>query len=124
MATHPGIAEAYRRNVEKLAAALAAPGMEPGEARQALRNLVELIAAEPRGVGRGVNLVVHGRLAQILHIANDRPDLGSGGRMSDVVAGAGFGQKNTSDARGAGGMFNLVAGTRTERCNIEAVVDV
>ncbi|MBN2973292.1 hypothetical protein JW805_14830 [Roseomonas aeriglobus] len=50
------------------------PEMAAGEARPALRNLIELIAAEPRVEGRGLDLLVHGHLAQILHIANDRPD--------------------------------------------------
>lgn len=48
--------------------------MAAGEARPALRNLIELITAEPRVEGRGLDLLVHGHLAQILHIANDRPD--------------------------------------------------
>lgn len=111
VAMHPGIADAYRRNVEKLAAALGSPGLEGGEARQALRNLVELITVEPRADGRGVDLIVHGRLAQILHIANDRPDLSLGGRMQNVVAGARSGLNNTTGAGGADCMFSLVAGT-------------
>jgi hypothetical protein len=40
-----------------------------------LRNLIELITAEPRAEGRGLDLLVHGRLTQILHIADDRPNL-------------------------------------------------
>ena len=112
IATHPGIADAYRRNVEKLAEALKSPGMEAGEARQALRNLVELITAEPRTEGRGLDLVVHGRLAQILHMANNRPDLGPAVGSSEIVADAGSGQNKTPDARSAGRMFSLVAGTR------------
>ena len=78
-ALHPGLAEAYRRSVEKLVAALNAPELEVGEALLALRNLVELITAEPRAEGRGVDLVVHGRLAQVLRIANNNPDLREGG---------------------------------------------
>lgn len=69
------LAASYRRNVEKLTDALNAPEMEAGEARLALRNLIELITAEPRAEGRGLDLLVHGRLAQILHIANGRPDV-------------------------------------------------
>lgn len=80
IAMHPNLAASYRRNVEKLTEALNAPELEAGEARLALRNLVELITAEPRAEGRGLDLVVHGRLAQILHIANDRPDLRPDGR--------------------------------------------
>ena len=90
LALHPNLAEAYRRNVIKLADALNASEMVAGEARQALRNLVQLITAEPRKEGRGVDLVVHGRLAQILQIANNRPDVGPDGCMFYVVAGTGF----------------------------------
>ncbi len=90
IAQHPGIAEAYRRNVEKLTVLLDMPSLQGGEARQALRNLVELITAEPKADGRGLDLVVHGRLAQMLHIANNRPDVGPDGCMFYVVAGTGF----------------------------------
>ena len=90
VALHPNLAQSYRRNVEKLTEALNAPMMEAGEARLALRNLIELITAEPRKEGRGLDLVVHGRLAQILQIANDRPDVSQSGCMFGLVAGIGF----------------------------------
>ncbi|MFW2851123.1 recombinase family protein [Sphingomonas sp. TX0543] len=111
---HPNLADAYRRNVEKLSDALNAPELEAGEARLALRNLIELITAVPREEGRGVDLLVHGRLAQILHIANDRPDLRQGGRMIRLVAGARGAGKHTTGPNGADCMFELVAGTGFE----------
>ncbi len=137
IALHPNLAEAYRRNVDKLAQALNAPAMQAGEARLALRNLIELITAEPRAEGRGLDLVVHGRLAQILHIANDRPDVSQGGHMPNVVAGArsaadhklgsprgdcmlemvagaGYGPKQQSVPEGTNCMFKVVAGTGFE----------
>ena len=95
VALHPGLAASYRRNVEKLTEALNAPELEAGEARLALRNLIELITAEPRAEGRGLDLLVHGRLAQILHIANDRPELSQSGRMFRMVAGTRNGLKHT-----------------------------
>ena len=112
VALHPNLAEAYRRNVEKLTEALNAPELEAGEARLALRNLIELITAEPRAEGRGVDLLVHGRLAQILHIANDRPDLSQGGRMQNVVAGARSKADHTSGQEAEDCMIDLVAGAR------------
>ncbi|MGR6327431.1 hypothetical protein ACU5AX_00010 [Sphingomonas sp. XXL09] len=78
-AMHPNLAEAYRRNVERLTKALTETDMEAGDARQAIRNLIELITAEPRREGGGLDLIVHGRLAQILHIANGRPGISQGG---------------------------------------------
>ncbi|MBI0475267.1 hypothetical protein D9601_07875 [Sphingomonas sp. MA1305] len=74
-AMHPNLAEAYRRNVDRLTEVLTETDMEAGDARQAIRNLIELITAEPRREGRGLDLIVHGRLAQILHVANGRPDI-------------------------------------------------
>ncbi|WP_066709378.1 recombinase family protein, partial [Sphingomonas adhaesiva] len=119
VALHPGLAEAYRRNIEKLTEALNAPALQAGEARIALRNLIETITAVPRVEGRGVDLLVHGRLAQILHIANGQPDLSSDGglrapaeqagepdyatdeRMIGLVAGAGYGPKQQKAPEGA-----------------------
>lgn len=89
------------RNVEKLTEAPNAPEIEAGEARQELRNLVELITAEPQAEGCGLDLVVHGRLALILHIANNRPDLRQGGRMFDLVAGARNSAKKQKAPEGA-----------------------
>jgi hypothetical protein len=69
--------------------ALAAPGMEAGEARQTLRNLVELITTEPRVEDRGLDPVVDGRLVQILDIANTRRTVGSGGCYVSWLRGQG-----------------------------------
>ncbi len=96
VAMHPGIGEAYVRNVSKLAATLGAEELEASEARLALRNLIELITAEPRAEGRGLDLVVHGRLAQILQIANNRPELDArDGCMFNLVAGTGYRPEHT-----------------------------
>ena len=112
IALHPNLAEAYRRNVEKLTEALNRPDMEAGEARLALRNLIELITAEPRAERRGLDLLVHGRLAQILHIANHRPDLSQGDRMPDVVAGARTGADHEPGSPEGDCLFGVVAGAR------------
>lgn len=119
IALHPNLAEAYRRNVEKLTEALNRPDMEAGEARLALRNLIELITAEPRAEGRGLDLLVHGRLAQILHIANDRPDFSQGGRMIGVIAGARTGADHESGSPEGDCMFGLVAGTGFDHCRTQ-----
>lgn len=89
VALHPNLPESYRRNGERLADALAEPGMEAGEARIAPRTLIELIMSEPRADGRDLDLLVHPRLAQILYMANDRPELGSGDRVSAISQGVG-----------------------------------
>ena len=114
VALHPNLAEAFRRNVEKLTDMLNSPELEAGEARLALRNLIELITAEPRGHGRGLDLLVHGRLAQILHIANDRPDVSQDGRLLNLVAGGRSSEKRQKAPEGADCMFRMVAGTGFE----------
>ncbi len=139
IALHPNLADAYRRNIETLVEALNTPELEGGEARLALRNLIERITAEPRAESRGLDLLVHGRLAQILHIANGRPDVSQGGRsvtarvstsrcseggdapegaagdcMFELVAGAGYGPKQQKAPEGADCMKRLVAGTGFE----------
>ena len=101
-------------NVEKLTEAVNRPEMEAGEPRLALRNLIELITAKPKADGRGVDLLVHGRLAQILHIANDRPDKSQGGRSPNVVAGARSSAKQRKASEGTDCMFRMVAGTGFE----------
>jgi hypothetical protein len=97
---HPNLAESYRRKVEKLADTLNAPDLEAGEARLALRNLVEQITAEPRAEGRGLDLLVHGRLAQILHIANGLPDLSQADRTQNNVARDVYGLKRQKAPEG------------------------
>ena len=113
-AMHPTFAEAYRRNMTRIAEALNGSGMKAGDARRALRSLVELVTAEPRSGGRGLALVVQGRLAQILHIANDRLDAGRDSRMRNVVAEAGSTAKQREAPEGADCMKRLVAGTGFE----------
>ena len=63
IALHPNLADAYRRNIGTLVEALNTPELEGGEARLALRNLIERITAEPRAESRGLDLLVQGRLA-------------------------------------------------------------
>ncbi len=98
MALRPGLAESNRRNVAKLAIALNAPELEASETRRAPRNLIELIVAKPETEGQGLDLVAPGRLAQILTVANNRPELNHGGRMFDVV-GSGDTARNNKGAR-------------------------
>ena len=98
---------------------------------------MELITAEPRAEGRGVDLLIHGRLTQMLHIANDRRDVSQSGRMPKVVvgarskadhapidqtggctkvlvAGAEYSPEQQKAPQGADCMFELVAGTGFE----------
>jgi site-specific DNA recombinase len=73
---HPNIAEAYRRKVEELHAALKAD--DAGPARELISNLVEAIVLVPED-GR-LRIEVRGRLAAILRLsghANEKAPAGS-----------------------------------------------
>ena len=116
IALHPNLADAYRRNIETLVEALNTPELEGGEARLALRNLIERITAEPRAESRGLDLLVHGRLAQILHIANGRPDVSQGGRSVTARVNTSRSSEGGDAPEGAAGdcMKVLVAGAGFE----------
>ena len=88
--------------------------MQAREACLALPNLNELITAEPKSDGRGVDLILHGRPAQILPLANDRPDLRPGGRLASAVAGARSATDHGFSAPEGSCLFEMVAGTGFE----------
>lgn len=50
---HPGIAEAYRKNVEVLGETLTGASLDIAEARIALRNLIDCVRVSPAAAGRG-----------------------------------------------------------------------
>lgn len=68
IALHPGIADSYREQVEKLSDALASKEARQ-EARTAIRNLIDRIVLTPAKQGRGVDIEIEGRLAAIVALA-------------------------------------------------------
>ena len=91
---HPAIAEHYRKQVEQLHACIDGDETLRAQARAYLVDLIDHIAVTPRADGkRGVDMIVHGRLAEILALEspnNNGPAQGGADRMSTVVAGVGF----------------------------------
>ena len=95
---HPGVAEVYRRKVERLAEALNARE-DRAEAATALRALIEKIVLTP-GTSRGeVHATLHGELGQVLSWTATRegrsktqstPGLVPSGVSVSVGAGTGF----------------------------------
>jgi site-specific DNA recombinase len=89
---HPNIAEAYRRKVEELHAALRSD--DAGTARELIRGLVEAIVLWPED-GR-LRVEVRGELAAILRLsgcANEKAPAGRPELLAEqikMVAGAGF----------------------------------
>jgi site-specific DNA recombinase len=89
---HPNIAEAYRRKVEELHAALKAD--DAGPARELVRGLIDAIVLVPED-GR-LRVEVRGELAAILRLsgcADEKAPAGGPGLLAEqikVVAGAGF----------------------------------
>ena|SRR5437868_13173181 len=97
---HPNLPELYRRQVERLEAALNDP-MIRDEAAEVLRELIEKVVLQPRAGGKGLDAVLHGDLVQILQLcaAADQknggcqrklPGQGGPGSRVSVVAGEGF----------------------------------
>ena len=86
---HPGLAEVYRRKVEKLTHALNKEGLR-AEAAEILRSMIQAIRLVPEDAGLAIELV--GELAGILALTNEKsPRLyGPGARQLTLVAGAGF----------------------------------
>jgi site-specific DNA recombinase len=82
---HPRLADTYRKRIEELSRALDGEGDARAQARQALRGLVEKVVVYPAD-GRGVELELHGRLAQIIRFAQRRP--AEADYAIKVVAGA------------------------------------
>jgi site-specific DNA recombinase len=86
---HPGLADVYRKKVEKLTEALNKEELRP-EATEALRSMIQEIRLIPRDGELEIELV--GEIAGILAMGQEkrpRPG-GSGARQVTLVAGAGF----------------------------------
>lgn len=93
---HPRLADSYRARIGELSAALEGPEEARGEARQALRGLIEQVVVYPKQDGRGVELELHGRLAQIIRFAQKK--------KAPAEAGADYPVK-------------MVAGARSRHCS-------
>lgn len=91
---HPGMAENYRRQVAALHEA--ADSDEAREnSRALLLRLIDKIEVTPRQGARGADLTVHGQLAALLQIQNDKNPAEAGLCMSTMVAGVGAGHWHT-----------------------------
>ena len=96
VATHPAIAEIYRRQIGNLTEALRGPEIEAIAAREAIRALIDSIEAMPRAEGNGLDLTVTGSLAAIMALTQQsRPLSGAAMRTVALVAGTGFSQHRT-----------------------------
>jgi hypothetical protein len=62
---HPGIAEAYRRRMERLTAALAHPD-DAAEAAEAIREIIDRIVITPGPTRRDLSVTLQGELGAIL----------------------------------------------------------
>ena len=98
VALHPNLPELYRRQVERLEAALNDPLIRD-EAAEVLRDLIEKVVLVPRDGAKGFDAVLHGDLARILQLceaADEKsgsrkrklPGQGGPGSQVSVVAGA------------------------------------
>lgn len=87
---HPRLADTYRKRIVELSAALEGPSDRRAEAKQALRGLVECIIVYPREDRHGVELELHGRLAQIIRFAQKKaaPAGAEADYATKAVAGA------------------------------------
>jgi site-specific DNA recombinase len=86
---HPGLAEVYRRKVEKLTEALNKEELR-SEATEILRSTIQAIRLVPENGELAIELV--GELAGILALSNEKSPrpFGPGARQLTLVAGAGF----------------------------------
>lgn len=97
-AIHPGLAEHYRRAVAELHAIAESTDDVRDRSRALIADLVDKIEITPRANGtRGADLIVHGKLAAILHLETQKGPAGEGEAdcMSKLVAGVGFGRSHT-----------------------------
>lgn len=88
IAVHPGIVEVFRRQLADLEGSMVDDAT--GEARAAIRAMIENVRAMPRTEGPGLDLTLTGRLAAILQTATTGHAEGKAGGLTTVVAGAGF----------------------------------
>lgn len=100
---HPRLADRYRQRIVDLGHALAGDGEKRAEARQIMRGLVECVMVYPVEDGRGVELELHGRLAEIIRFAQ---------------------QKKAPAEAGADCTLVMVAGARSRLCSPLTVVRV
>jgi DNA invertase Pin-like site-specific DNA recombinase len=108
----PRLAESYRRRVHDLAEGLNGEGVERAEARAMLRGMIEKIVLVPpagglhggKRDGADIGIEVHGRLAEILTIAETT--------------------KKAPSGEGAYVTFQLVAGARSRLCSALSIVRV
>ena len=89
---HPRLADVYRKRIAELSGALDGPSILRAEAKQSLRGLVDQVIVYPKADSRGVELEVHGRLAQILRFAQKKkaPAEAEADCTVRMVAGVGF----------------------------------
>src|SRR5690606_17613597 len=83
---HPGIAEAYKRQVERLVEALEDPETRL-DASQAIRSLIERIVLHPGTKLGEVHATLHGALMGILEFAQGTPRPAATGVTTMVVSG-------------------------------------
>lgn len=97
IALHPGAGEIYRRRIEDLSEALKGSDEKREKARAGIRALIDCIVVRPRENGRGVDLELQGRLAELLNMAKGRPHDRTGPADCTVklVAGARIGLWST-----------------------------
>jgi site-specific DNA recombinase len=100
---HPRLADNYRKRIGALGEALEGPGEQRAEAKATLRSLVDCVVVIPAETGRGVELELRGRLAEIIRFAQSK--------------------KAPAEA-GADCTLMLVAGARSRLCSALSVVRI
>ncbi|MEJ7933625.1 recombinase family protein [Sphingobium sp. AN558] len=74
ISTPPDLGERYRAYVTSLDAALASDGPARMQAITAIRSLIDVLVMIPKDQGRGVDIRLEGRMAEIINLANRVPD--------------------------------------------------
>jgi site-specific DNA recombinase len=69
---HPKLADRYRQRISDLGKSLEGQDDSHAEARTILRGLVDGVIVHPRPEARGVDLELHGRLAEIIAFASNK----------------------------------------------------
>lgn len=85
LALHPGIADAYRQQVEDLSAALTSDQAAATEATPAIRALIDRVTAMPNPDGRGCTITVSGRIAALVNLGTQAPEKASRKRTARQV---------------------------------------